>query len=192
MNDDVPTKMRMLDTADQLFYRQGLRAVGVDEIVARSGVAKTTLYAHFKSKDLLIAAYLQRRSEASRRFLQGEAQKVEGDAGAQIETVFSLIAQGCASDSFRGCPFVNFAVEFPDRSHPAWPVCLEYRNWVHQFFASILRSGGAARPEYIASQLCLLYDAMMIGGLFDEEGQSAAVTRETVATLMQMALPGPK
>src|SRR5262245_62857425 len=100
---------RILAAADELFYARGIHAVGVDEIVARSGTAKTTLYAHFPSKDDLVASYLQRRSDEWRQHLEVELAHRGGSAVERIDAVFAVLGQGCASEGFRGCPFINAA-----------------------------------------------------------------------------------
>jgi AcrR family transcriptional regulator len=186
---DISARTRILNTADQLFYQRGFHAVGVDEIVARSQVAKTTLYAHFKSKDVLIAAYLQRQSDNWQRILETRLREFPGTPAQAIDFVFSLIEAGCAETSFRGCPYINFAVEIPDRSHPGWEVCLNHRRWLHQVLRGLAAAGGASEPDALAEQLCLLYDASMVGSLFDGTGRSATVMRDTASMLVQAAFP---
>jgi AcrR family transcriptional regulator len=186
---DVSARTRILNTADQLFYQRGLHAVGVDEIVARSQVAKTTLYAHFGSKDALIAAYLQRQSESWQRILEAKLREFPGTPAEAIDFVFRLLETGCAETSFRGCPYINFAVEFPDRSHPGWAVCLNHRRWLHQVLRDLAAAGGASEPDHLAEQLCLLYDASMVGSLFDGNGRSAEVMRGTASTPVRAACP---
>lgn len=185
---EASPRTRILDVADRLFYQRGLHAVGVDEIVARSGVAKTTLYAHFKSKDLLIASYLQRRSDDWREFLDVELRDFEGSAAERIDTIFGFLADGCADPEFRGCPFINFAAEYPDPKHPAMAVCLDHRRWLKTLLAEIAGEGGAADPAGLATQLCHLYDAAMIGSQFDPKGEDAQRARETARLLVAIAL----
>lgn len=184
-------RKRILDTAQELFYQRGLRAVGVDEIIARSEVAKATLYAHFGSKDRLIAAYLQRQSDDLRRFIESEVMVTTPEPFARLDRIFGMIERGCADPSFRGCPFINFAVEFPDTSTPGWSVCETHRAWLRSFVADQMRAGGASEPELLAEQWCLLYDSAMVGSMFDG-GRSAQVAREMADRLVQSSLgPAP-
>lgn len=187
MTATAPARTRILDTADRLFYQRGLRAVGVDEIVAESGVAKTTLYAQFGSKDKLIARYLAERSRSLQEFLDRELETMSDRPAEAIVRIFELVERGCDSPHFRGCPFVNFAVEYPDRTLPGWEVCLGYRAWLHDRFASLARAGGAKVAEHLAGQLCLLYDAAMIGSMFEREGRSGNAARRTAAALVRTA-----
>ncbi|MGE5124913.1 MAG: TetR/AcrR family transcriptional regulator, partial [Betaproteobacteria bacterium] len=88
---------RILRVADRLFYSRGLRAVGVDEIVERSGTAKASLYAHFPTKDALIAGYLRQRSDDWRAHLESELQRRGGSAVDGLDHVFAILAEGCAT-----------------------------------------------------------------------------------------------
>jgi AcrR family transcriptional regulator len=176
-----------LSAADDLFYRRGLHAVGVDEIVARSGVAKTTLYAHFHSKDQLIASYLQHRSDDWRRFIDAALRDFVGSPAEKIDRVFELLVEGCIAPGFRGCPFINFVAEFSDPDHPGRAVCLEHRRWLKSLFAEISRDGGADQPDRLAEQLCHLYDAAMVGSQFDPAGDDADRARETARLLVGLA-----
>src|SRR5215217_7853824 len=145
-----PTKKpreRILDTADELFYSRGIHAVGIDEIVARSSTAKTTLYAHFPSKDDLIANYLQRRSEDWRQYLGKEIARRGGTPVEQIDAVFAVLAEGCATPGFRGCPFINAAAEYPDPAHPGRVVSDAHRQWVREVLRDLTAEAGVAEPD---------------------------------------------
>src|ERR1700758_329386 len=104
-------KERILQTADRLFYLKGIRAIGVDTIAAEIGISKRTLYNYFPSKDALIAAYLTRRLRPTPPSDQPPAEQILGD--------FDRLERVCASDEFRGCPFVNAVAELGARKHPA-------------------------------------------------------------------------
>src|ERR1700712_3894761 len=101
--DKPSMKERILETADRLFYLQGIRAIGVDTIAAEIGISKRTLYNHFPSKDALIAAYLERRFT--------KAPPSDKPPVAQILGTFDRLERGFASKGFRGCPFVNAVAE---------------------------------------------------------------------------------
>jgi AcrR family transcriptional regulator len=179
---------RILDAADELFYARGIHAVGIDEIVARSGAAKTTLYAHFPSKDDLVAGYLQRRGAEWRRHLRDELERRGGTPAERIDAVFAILAEGCGSPGFRGCPFINAAAEYPDPAHPGRVVADAHRQWVRDLLADLAAEAGAAAPEALAGQLILLYDAAMVGAQFDPNGSAPASAREAVRTLVEAAV----
>ena len=109
-------RQRILDTAFRLFYARGIRAVGVDTIIAESGVAKATFYKHYRAKDNLIVEYVTARHLAVRENLTGV---IAGSSGAvpALRTIVSSIANEIGRQGFRGCPFINAAAEFPDPTH---------------------------------------------------------------------------
>ncbi|HEU5432498.1 MAG TPA: TetR/AcrR family transcriptional regulator [Thermomicrobiales bacterium] len=188
MNTTKKPRDRILAAADELFYARGIHAVGIDEIIARSGAAKTTLYAHFPSKDDLIAGYLQRRGEEWRQHLGEELARRGGTPEERIDAVFAVLAEGCASPGFRGCPFINATAEYPDPTHPGRVVADAHRQWVHDLLAGLAAEAGAATPDALARQLILLYDAAMVGAQFDPAGLAPTSAREAVRTLVDTAV----
>lgn len=182
---------RILDAADDLFYARGIHAVGIDEIVSRSGTAKTTLYAHFPSKDDLIASYLQRRSEKWRQYLTGELARRGGTAVDRIDVVFEVLAEGCAAPGFRGCPFINATAEYPDPMHPARVVADAHRQWVRDLLAGLAAEAGVVDSYGLAGRLTLLYDAAMVGAQFDPGGLAPTSAREAARTLVEAASVSP-
>ena len=153
-----PTKPRdrILDAADDLFYSRGIHAVGIDEIVARSSTAKATLYAHFPSKDDLIASYLQRRSAQWREHLSAELSRRGGSPAERIDAIFAMLARGCAIPGFRGCPFINAAAEYPDPAHPARVVADAHRAWVLALLTELAeeRAGHPRRMRSPGNSTC--------------------------------------
>src|ERR1700733_13816724 len=111
---------RILETADLLFYGQGIRAIGVDTIAAEIGISKRTLYNYFPSKDDLIVAYL------SRHFI--EARTSDRPLLEQILHYFDWLERWFASDTFRGCPFVNAIAELSDAAHPGAKLAVAYKE----------------------------------------------------------------
>jgi AcrR family transcriptional regulator len=179
---------RILDVADDLFYTRGLHAVGVDEIVARSGTAKTTLYAHFPSKDDLIASYLSRRSQDWRRHMDEELARRGGSPAERLDGVFAVLAEGCATPGFRGCPFINAAAEYPDPTHQGRVVADAHRRWVRELFAGLAAEAGISDSDALAGRLSLLYDAAMVGAQFDPGGFAPTSAREAARTLVEAAI----
>jgi AcrR family transcriptional regulator len=188
MNNATKPRERILQVATDLFYQRGIHAVGVDEIVARSGAAKTTLYAHFPSKDELVAAYLRRWSEIWRGYVEHELAISELSPAEQIDLVFKLLANGCDSSDFRGCPFSNAAAEFPDPTHPARVVGDAHRAWVRALFARLSHEANARDPELLADWLALLYDASMIGAHLEPASGAQWKARSAARALVDSML----
>src|SRR5215467_5018828 len=111
-------RKRILETADRLFYQEGVRAVGIDRIIAEAGVAKMSLYKHFPSKDDLILAVLKYREEAVLEFFRSAMERHRKKAKDPLGAFFAALKDLFESPGFRGCPFQNAAVELADPTHP--------------------------------------------------------------------------
>lgn len=188
MTTTIKPRERILEVADELFYGRGLHVVGIDEIVARAGTAKATLYAHFPSKDALIATYLSRRSEDWRRYMNEQLAQRGGTPAEQIHAVFEILAESCATPGFRGCPFINATAEYPDPDHPGRVVADAHRTWVRDLLAGLSEKAGVADPDGLAGQLVLLYDAAMVGAQFNPGGTAPESAREAARSLVDAAL----
>src|SRR5262249_978180 len=111
-------RQRILETADRLFYQEGVRAVGIDRIIAEAGVAKMSLYKHFASKDELILAALKYREESVLEFFRSSMERHARKAKSPLRAFFAALKDFFESPGFRGCPFQNAAVELADPAHP--------------------------------------------------------------------------
>jgi AcrR family transcriptional regulator len=155
-------RRRILDTAARLFYRDGFRAVGIDTIVAESGVAKMTLYRHFASKDDLIVAYLE---ESNMRFWEWFEAAVAPHAGAPRDQLLALLAALEAlatSPACLGCTFQGVASEFPDPEHPGHRVALAHKQAVLARLRALADQAGAADAATLAAGLLLLMDGAFV------------------------------
>lgn len=181
-----------MQVADELFYARGLRAVGIDEIIEKSGAAKATLYAHFPTKDDLIAAYLQQRSDAWRAHLESALAPYAEDPIARIDAVFRVLIDGCRKPEFRGCPFINAAVEYPEPSHPARQIGAAQRRWIRELFLAAATDAKLRQANALADQLTLLYDSALVGSQVVGDATPAARARAAARTLVVSAshIPG--
>jgi AcrR family transcriptional regulator len=149
---------RLIKTATELFYQEGIRAIGIDTVVARSGVSKSSLYRTFASKEVLIAAFAE---EQNRRFWHWWDETTAHHVGAprqQIEALFEAIPEQLANPQFRGCPFINLATEFPDRRHPGTAIARTNKREVRKRLRILARALGARDPRQLSDQLALLID----------------------------------
>ena len=148
---------RILDTASQLFHREGFRAVGIDRIVAESDVAKMSLYKHFPSKDDLIVAYLERRHNRWVEWFQTAADRCH-TANSHMEAFFAALSGWIDRQEGRGCPFINASLELTDPSHPARHVVAEHRAFVRQFVAEQLTADGRTPTAALLEAIGILVD----------------------------------
>ena len=155
---------RILDVAGDLFYQQGVRAVGVDLIVERSGVAKTSLYRYFATKDDLVAAVLERADARYWAEWDARATRAAEDPSRELEAHLEWIAADIAGPGYRGCPFLNVATEFPSSAHPGRIVAARHKRELHRRIAALVARMGLADSERMADQLVLLMDGAYANG----------------------------
>ena len=168
----APAKGRILETANELFYEDGIRNVGVDRIIAASTVTKATFYKHYRAKDNLIVEYISSRHDRVRANIEkiiAEAPSPE----AALRNFVAAVAAEIASPGFRGCPFINAAAEFPDAAHPVRQVVTRHREWYVDALADLLKGMGHPVPGDGADELLLARDGALAGGY---AGDSIAAT----------------
>jgi AcrR family transcriptional regulator len=155
-------RQRILDTASSLFYERGVRAVGVDLVVEASGVAKTSLYRHFRTKDDLIVAFLEREDVEFWGQWDEVGARHAADPAAELEAHMRWIGKRLARANYRGCPQINVAAEFAEAGHPAREVSRRHMQALRKRLAELARKLGAARPNELAAQLGLLVNGAFV------------------------------
>jgi AcrR family transcriptional regulator len=149
---------RVFEVAADLFYRESIRAVGVDTIVKQAGVAKISLYRNFESKDDLIVAYLENRNTDYWRNVDTILATKRNDSRAQLRALISYVAGRTTTPGYRGCPFINYASEFPEASHPGHRVVDENKREMRRRLVNLTKTIGARRPTQLADALFLLIE----------------------------------
>jgi AcrR family transcriptional regulator len=174
----------VLQTAARLFYRDGIRAVGVDTIIAESGVAKMTLYRHFPAKDDLIVAYLEQAHEQFTTWLEEAIAPYVDDPTGALEAIFDATAKLATSPGCLGCGFLGTAAEFPDAAHPAHLKAMEHKQAVMARLAGLARAAGSEDPHGLAGQLMLLMDgAWAAARMFGPGSHASAAARAARAII---------
>jgi AcrR family transcriptional regulator len=173
----APAKGRILETANELFYEDGIRNVGVDRIIAASAVTKATFYKHYRAKDNLIVEYITSRHDRVRANLEAIIAD-SPDAKTALRGFVAAVLAEIASPGFRGCPFINAAAEFPDSDHPVRQVVTAHREWYVDTLAELLKEMGHPVPGDGADELLLARDGALSGGYAgDSVAASAALAR---------------
>jgi AcrR family transcriptional regulator len=165
---EVSARERILATASELFYREGIRAIGVDTVVKRSGVSKTSLYRLFDSKDALIAAFAAEKDQLFWTWWDGVEEQHAGDPRALLEALLSGIAEKIGRPTYRGCPFLNLATEFPDQNHPGRVIARDNKEEMRARLATIVAKLGVRDPNRTASQIALIINGAFVTGLMAE------------------------
>ncbi len=164
-------QQRILDTACQLFYAEGVRAVGIDLIIERAQIAKTSLYRYYRTKDDLVAAFLEREDKEFWQQWDGAAAPHAPDAAAELDALLAWVGERVARPGYRGCPQLNVAAEFADPAHPARAISAAHRLEQKRRLAALCKRMGVKKPEVTAAQLSLLIDgAFSSGSLLLGEG----------------------
>ncbi|MFF9373207.1 TetR/AcrR family transcriptional regulator [Streptomyces griseoluteus] len=178
---------RLLRAAAELFSREGIRAVGVDRILAEAGTARASLYQTYGSKDALIVAYMEQCHEEDRAALQRAVQD-EPDPVARILRVFDLDARTAPDKGFRGCSYGNAVTEFPQVDHPVHAVVERHRKWLLTVWVRDLAALGVRRPAQTAEQLLLLHDGGLRRSQFSRSVEPIVQAREMAATVIAREL----
>jgi AcrR family transcriptional regulator len=183
--DRTHPRDRLLETATELFYLQGVHAVGIDKIIGFAGVAKATFYAYFPGKDDLVRAYIEDQSR-QHKALAEQAAKANGK-GSPRETlmaIFEYMGVVGGTPAYRGCPFVNVAAEYPDPAHMVRMSVAAHRKWIRDHFRDLLEADGHPDPERTADILMLVRDGLVIGLDLGDTATIQAVIRDAVTRVI--------
>jgi AcrR family transcriptional regulator len=178
---------RILATASNLFYKRGVHAVGVDLVVAESGIAKTSLYRHFGSKDALVAAFLAGEDADFWRQWDAIAERHRDDPKGELNAYLGWMEVRLRRPAYRGCPQLNVIAELPDPKHPARRVAEQHKERMRQRFASIAERMGFRKPKKVGAQLALVFDGAFISAPLGGGERLAKLLRESVEALLRAA-----
>jgi AcrR family transcriptional regulator len=182
-------KARLLATANELFYAEGIQSVGIDRVIEQAGVAKATLYSAFGNKEGLIRAYLQARHDATSERMTKELESRYKTARERLVGVFEVQGLSFTDAGFRGCAFISANADGPNI--PAVEETSQhYREWVHALFLDLAVEAGAKDPKLLAQQLVLLYDGSGISAWLDNDPAADSTARTVAAALVEAAIPG--
>ena len=174
---------RLLAAAYELFSREGVQAVGVDAIIERSGVARQTMYRHFKSKQELVLAFLERREEVwTRGWLEEETARRTQDPAGRLLAIFDVFDEWFRRPDFEGCSFINVMLEHPDENHPLHIAAARYLASIREFLKQLARSAGIKRDEPFARQWHILMKGSIVAA--GEGDRDAARRAKAVAQLL--------
>jgi AcrR family transcriptional regulator len=176
-------RQRILETADRLFYQDGIRAVGIDRIIAEAGVAKMSLYKHFPSKDDLILAVLQHREQDVLEFFRSAMERHGKKAKGPLRAFFAALKEWFETPGFRGCPFQNAAVELADPDHPATEFVRGHKQRFSEFLRGLVEEtvGKAAK---VAPAVSILVEGAVVTAVIQGTPDAADVARDAAVKLV--------
>lgn len=178
---------KILTTAFRLFYAHGLRAAGIDTIIAESGVAKATFYKYFPAKDDLILAYLEHVDGVWSGQLHAAAEAAGPEPARQLVGLFDALTTACRRDGYRGCAFINAAAESPSgtRVHER---TVAHKQSILAWITELAERAGAGNPEALARSLTLILDGGLASGVLDADPAAAAAAKATAEQLVAAAV----
>ena len=183
----APPRERILAAARDLFYRHGIRAVGVDAIAEAAATNKMTLYRHFGSKDELISAYLTQLAKEGDEVWETLARDYPGDPTAQLEGWVRYCEKVLTDGGERGCAIANAAVEMREIEHPARQIIDDYKTRKRNRLVNLFRDTGYAEPEQLADEVFLLFEGARISIQCCSSGPALGVVRMLRSLLAEHA-----
>lgn len=174
---------RLLNVAAELFYAEGIRAVGVERLLTESGVGRASFYRHFESKDELVLAMFRSYDEEYRTWLCARV----AELGGRPLDVFDAVAERAERSQFRGCAFLNSMAEFPDPRHPVHRLGVEHKHAVRRFLDELLARAGYRAHQRLAHRLLILLDGATATASYERSSQAVAEARAAAESMLQAA-----
>jgi AcrR family transcriptional regulator len=175
---------QLVDTALDLFYRHGFNATGIDRVLSEAGVARMTLYNHFKSKEELIVAVLRRRDELFREWLVRRVERTPGTPRDRLLALFDAHGEWFAEERFRGCLFINATAEFSGTNDAICGTAADHKRLVISFIRGLVAAAGARSPEALTDHLALLLEGAIVSAQVLDDPGWAGKARAAAATLI--------
>ena len=177
-------RRRILETADRLFYRDGIRAVGIDRIIAEAKVAKMSLYKHFPSKDDLILAVLRHREQGVLEFFRSAMERHGKKAKSPLRAFFAALKDFFESPGFRGCPFQNAAVELADPTHPGTEFVRGHKQRFSEFLRGLVEQTVGKAAAKVTPAVNILVEGAIITAVIQGNPHAAEVARDAALKLV--------
>ena len=187
------TRTRIIETASKLFYSEGIRSVSIDAVAEKAGLTKRTIYYHFKSKDDLIAAYLDARDQPNLKLFALWFQEAGGPLHAKIESLFTNLARSARHPKWKGCGFLRTAAELAATpGHPAMKVGARHKANVEAWLAGVIGADGVKGPGELARQIAVLMDGAFSTTLVHRNPSYIDAAGRAAASLIRSASTRPR
>jgi AcrR family transcriptional regulator len=174
----------LIEVATELFNRCGYHASGIDRVIAEAGIAKTTLYRHFKSKEDLIVAVLQRIDAQYRADMRDAVDGKTNDAKRKLLATFDVLEDWFKGRTFYGCPFMSAASEYNLRSSPVFQAAMLHKRLMLAYFEELARAAGLSEPVRVAGEINLLHEGAIAVAQINGDSATARLAKEAAARLI--------
>ncbi|TVQ59316.1 MAG: TetR/AcrR family transcriptional regulator [Phycisphaerales bacterium] len=186
------TRELIINTAHDLFYKDGFRGVGLDQILRIVGVTKTTFYNHFECKDALVVEVLNCHDRWWRDYFSDLLRKHGGDAPRdRLLAIFDALEEVLTSSDYNGCIFINVAVEFPSPNDPAHQAAALHKKAMEHVIRDLATYAGAADPAALAQELCMLMEGAYVTAHVTRDHSTCAVGRRMAHMVIDRHIPTP-
>lgn len=165
---------KLVETALELFAKHGFHATGIDTILAKAGVAKKTLYTHFRTKEELILAVLRQHDAEFRNSFMKSVETLANTPEERLLAVFDVAEAWFSQNNFYGCMFINAIGEYSEEGTAIRDVCKEFKRLIHSYIKSLAEQAGIAEAEELASELALLLEGAIVTAQVSEQRKKAA------------------
>jgi AcrR family transcriptional regulator len=178
---------QLIQTALELFAKNGIHATGVDSIVEQSGVTKKTLYAHFRSKEELVLAVLRQYDELARNDFMRRVESGGKTPRARLLAVFDFAERWFQQRNFYGCLFINTIGEYSNKDTPIRQICKEYKKLVKGYIRELCEQAGASDPQGLAEELALLLEGATVTAQVSQNSKTAKIAKRAAKALIDKA-----
>jgi AcrR family transcriptional regulator len=172
----------------RVFYRDGFHATGMDKLVAETGVSKTSMYKHFRTKEELIVAALQLRDTNFRTWFFDRIQNLADTPDGQLLAGFDALGEWFTEEGYQGCMFIKAGAEYQEKSHPIYQQAAEHKKALLDHFTALAREAGAKDPEALGSQVLLLKEGAIVSSVLLDSYKPAQDAKEAARVLLDHAL----
>lgn len=181
-------RQQILETASELFYQKGIPHVGINQVIAESGVAKRTLYRWFPSKDKLIEEVMKHRAQQWIQWFEKAVTDRGNTPKEQLLATFDVLREWYASPGFRGCPFINAVLELADASHKAHHISIDLRESIRQIIMRLAAEAGVQNPDAFSRQYLLLIGGASLMATIEQSPDGATFAQNTLSVLIDASL----
>lgn len=177
---------RILETAATLFYRHGINSVGIDLVIARSGVAKMTLYRHFRSKEELVLAFLEKVYTEQSAWLRKRIAAARVSERNRPLVIFDALEEWFDAPGFRGCPFIGTAAEVRDAKQRVHRAAWRFKRMLmRDYLLELLQEAGYRNADLLADQMLMLVDGAAVRAAMEGGSGSARAAKRAAALLLR-------
>lgn len=152
----------LVQRAFKVFYENGFHATGMDRLVKQTGVSKTAMYKHFRTKDELMLAVLRLRDEQFRNWLTRRIEELADTPQGRLLALFDALSEWFEQPDYKGCMFIKASGEFQEDSHPLKAASAEHKRLLYTYLRNITAQTAASDPDLLARQLLMLKEGAVV------------------------------